>query len=194
MASLFEQARDGDMDAFAALFEPLRSKVHAVAYRVAGPDLAEDVVMDTYLHAWKALPKLRKPGALSSWMCRIARNRSLDMLRQRRRLVSLECCDDDGHTHQRDIPDDSMRPDWLQVRHDDLAAVRRAMQQLSETQRSVLQMRHIDELSYAEIASASGVSIGTVMSRLFHARRRLRAAFVDESSYDEHKKPLSSRS
>ena len=182
LASLLEKAKNGDMDAFAALFEPLRRKVHAVAYRITGPDLAEDVVMDTFLHAWKALPKLRRGGALSSWLCRIAHNRSLDLLRRRSRLVTLETTGTESTPHQRDIPDLDNLPDEVSARRDDLLAIQRAMQQLSAPHRTILQLRHVDELSYAEIAAATGVSVGTVMSRLFHARRKLRDLFEADSA------------
>lgn len=181
MESRLEKAKNGDIDAFTELFEPLRGKVHAVAYRVGGPDLAEDIVMDTFLYAWKALPKLRRSGALSSWLCQIARNRSLDLLRQRKHTVTLETTAPDGMPHQRDISDRDHMPSEAAARKDDVEAVQVAMQQLSEQHQTVLQLRHVDELSYAEIAAATNVSIGTVMSRLFNARKLLRAFFNAQS-------------
>lgn len=182
MTSLFEKARNGDIEAFTELFEPLRKKIHAVAYRLIGPDLAEDVVMDTYLHAWKSLPRLRRNSALSAWLCQIARNRAIDMIRSRKKSVTLEICNENGVSHERDIPDTSRQPAEEAMRHDDLISLRQVMGQLSESHRTILQLRHVDELSYAEIAAATGVSKGTVMSRLFHARKRLKSLFEEETA------------
>ncbi len=182
MTELFNKARDGDINAFTALFEPLRKKMHAVAYRLVGPDLAEDVVMDTYIYAWKALPGLRRDNALSAWLCRIARNRALDLIRKQKHTVSLDIKNEDGNSVERDIPDLDHSPADKTMRHDDLRILHYAMSQLSESHQTILKMRHIDELSYAEIAAATGISKGTVMSRLFHARKHIKSIFMEQTS------------
>ena len=165
------------MDAFVELFEPLRGKMHAVASRLVGADDAEDAVMDTFLKAWKALPRFDGRASLSTWLYRIAYNQSLDLIRRRkfrngRRAFGKEA--DAALLHATDAtqPDAS---DAL-VRGEAVGEVRQAMALLPDAHRAVLLLRYADDLSYAEIAAATGVSVGTVMSRLFNAKRKLKAA------------------
>ena len=177
MTQQLRQAQNGDMDAFAALFEPLRTRIHAVACRLVGPDDAEDVVMDTFLKAWQALPKFAGRSTLSTWLCGIARHQALDLLRRRSRRErdrQVGRDDNDPLTHAQDITQSS--PSELARQHDDQSTVSRAMQALPELHSQILLLRYVDELSYNEISAALGISIGTTMSRLFNAKRKLRDA------------------
>ena len=169
------KARQGDIEAFAALFEPLRGKIHAVACRLVGPDEADDVVMDTYLKAWEALPRFGGRSTLSTWLCRIAHNKAMDRLRRRQREAGREVSGEAADVTLA-VTGDPGQPgaDEEVVRGERRALVTEAVDRLGEPHRSVLLMRYADDLSYAEIAAASGVSIGTVMSRLFGAKRKLR--------------------
>lgn len=165
------------MEAFAALFEPLRAKAVAVAARIVGPDRAEDVVMDAFLQAWRALPGFGGRSQLSTWLLRIVRNRALDVLRAEnvRRAESLDAPDDDGRP--RPLTDaTAATPAEIAERRDMTAIFERALETLPAIHRQCLLHRYVDDLSYGEIAAATGVSIGTVMSRLFNARRKLKAA------------------
>jgi RNA polymerase sigma-70 factor (ECF subfamily) len=169
---LLAQARGGDLDAFAALFEPERRKVWAVACRLVGPSDAEDVVMDTFLKAWSALPGFGGRCRLGTWLCRLAHNQCVDHLR-RRRFIAEPTDPPDARPEPAD--DRQAAPDEATIRLETAEAVNRALAALPEGHRAVALLRHVDGLSYQEIASALGLSIGTVMSRLFYARRKLRA-------------------
>lgn len=174
---LLQRARQGDVEAFAELFEAARPVVYAVACRLVGPTDAEDVVMDTYLKAWKALPAFSGRSILRTWLCRIAHHGAVDRLRARRREVdpSLPAGEDGlDRTLLDTLPDPRQRPPWeLADAADTGARIQQALESLSEEHRTTLMLRFSDGLSYAEIAAATGVSIGTVMSRLFNGRRRL---------------------
>ncbi len=175
-AALLVRARDGDIEAFAELFEPLRAKAVAVAARIVGPDRAEDAVMDAFLQAWKALPNFRAQSSLSTWVLRIARNRALDLLRAEnvRRADPLDTPDHEGRVwHPADST--SATPAEIVERRDLAAFFVRALERLPAIHRQCLLHRYVDGFSYGEIAAAMDVSIGTVMSRLFHARRKLMA-------------------
>lgn len=167
------------MDAFAELFEPLRPKVFAAAVRLVGAQDAEDVVMDTFLRAWKALPGFRGGSSLQTWLLRIARNRALDVLRARRaepfRFELDAPVEPDAPA--REIADRG-QPDPAERAADriDAGRARTALKAMDEPHRRVLELRYEDDMSYAEIAATLGVRIGTVMSRLFHARRKLARA------------------
>ena len=172
---LLNRAREGDMEAFAELFEPLRGTIHAVALRVAGTDDAEDVVMDTFLKAWQGLPGYDGRASLTTWLCRIARNRALDLRRRAavRRAESLDAAPAPEHD-ARLVDVRAPTPAELADRAELSTDIEAAMARLPEAHRQVLLLRHVDGLRYAEIAAALGLSIGTVMSRLFYGRARLR--------------------
>lgn len=163
------------MDAFAALFEPLRARIHAVAYRLVGPDDAEDVVMDTFLKAWQALPTYAERSSLSTWLCGIARHQALDLLRkravrQRGRAEARE--EEDALAGAEDVTQPS--PTEAIERSEDSQWCARALTMLPEPHRQALLLRYVDGLSYREISSALNISVGTTMSRLFNAKRKLR--------------------
>lgn len=176
MSSLLDQAKRGDMEAFTRLFEPLRPRVFAVACRLVGPNDAEDVVMDTFLRAWKALPAFRGGSSLKTWLLRIARNRSLDVIRARHGGAMQSIGDEDAPADVRNLTDAAqpLPGEELEVR-EMVGVLDSALGRLDPVHRATVLLRYADGLSYAEIAAATGVHIGTVMSRLFNGKRKLRA-------------------
>jgi RNA polymerase sigma-70 factor (ECF subfamily) len=182
-SKLLARARDGDADAFAAVFEAYRPMMTRIAYRLVGPDDYEDVVMDSYLKAWRSLTGFEGRASLSTWLCRIVRNCGLDHLRRRKRQ-ELRLVRDDGDSSLEPVVErvadrPGLSPDRQAAARDLGEVIREAMDQLSEKHREALLLREVDELSYAEIAAATGVNVGTVMSRLFYAKRRLRVILGD---------------
>jgi RNA polymerase sigma-70 factor (ECF subfamily) len=177
-AELLERARKGDVDAFLALFEESRSTIHAVAWRLVGPDEAEDMVMETYLRAWKSVPGFSGRSSVRTWLCRIAHNCSVDWLRKRRHVVQpVEAGSDEGEGVQFVDPRQRAAPELI-AGAELQAAIDSALETISPDHRAVLLLRFSDGLSYGEIAAATGVSIGTVMSRLFNGRRKLLKALA----------------
>jgi RNA polymerase sigma-70 factor (ECF subfamily) len=178
---LLTRAGRGDMDAFAALFEPLRALVFGVSVQLVGPDDAEDVVMETFLKAWRGLPRFDRRASLKTWVCRIARNCAVDMLRKRRETRLDPRDPDDGQADPIEAFADERQPtaadvvQWREVS----AAVERGMATLSRELATTLRLRFSEGLSYSEIATVTGVSIGTVMSRIFNGRRRLMRALEE---------------
>ncbi len=174
---LFEQARAGNAEAFAALFEQYRPVLTAVAARLAGAADGDDVVMETYLKAWRGLDGFKGRAALRTWLCGIVRNCALDYCRRqgrenRRRVGPLDA---EGREVLGVLPDERGGDARREVETRELGAMlRRALGELKEKHRTVILLREVDGLSYGEIAAATGASMGTVMSRLFHARLLLR--------------------
>jgi len=176
--SLFQRARNGDVEAFASLFESFRPMLFKVACRLVGEGEAEDVVMDTYLKAWQALPRFGGRASLKTWLYRIAYNCSVDCLRakerQTRRFVRVSELESDQPL---DFPDPRQASaDRLLGDEETAESVRQALTQLTADHHAALLMRYADDMSYSEIAAATGVSIGTVMSRLFYGKRKLKEA------------------
>lgn len=175
MKDLLNRAKSGDLDAFAELFEPLRHKIYAVACRLTGPDDADDVVMDTFLKAWEVLPGFRGGSSLSTWLCKIARNKALDALRKRSTRNRHFVPDEHVKSETAFMVDlQQTAPDREVVRKESRQELMQAVMQLPEAHRTALLLRYVDGLSYLEIAATTGVAIGTVMSRLFHGKRKLR--------------------
>ena len=173
---LLERARHGDASAFAEVFEGMRPMVFAIAYRLVGPNDAEDVVMDSYLKAWTALPRFQGRASLTTWLYRIAHNCALDALRRRQvRQPEVELgSGSDGEEVLELLPDTHQRSPGDTVAGAEIEGlVGKALESLPPEHRATLLLRFSDGLSYAEIAAATGVSIGTVMSRIFNGRRKL---------------------
>ena len=179
---LLAKARDGDVEAFATVFEEYRSLLHRIACRLVGPHECDDVVMDTYIKVWRSIPRFRGSASIKTWLCKAARNCSLDYLRRRSRQEArrVEPADDEPTPVVERIPDSAEnQPDEIAVQHDLRAMIDRAVGRLADHHRTAFLLREVDGLSYNEIAGATGVSVGTVMSRLFHARRYLRGFLKD---------------
>jgi len=174
-AVLLDRAQTGDMDAFASLFESLRPMVHAVAYRLTGPNDADDVVMDSYLKAWKSLPRFRRRSSLKTWMYRITCNCAIDCLRSRQRRLDRTVSGGKEGVEWSAIADRrEVAPDKALARAETAGAVCAALAKLPAEHRITLELRFVDGMAYAEIAAATRVMIGTVMSRLYYGKRKLR--------------------
>jgi len=159
-------AQRGDKEAFGRIVSRYHRLVISVTYRLCDDaELADDVAQDTFLRAWQHLPDFHpeRDSSLRAWLCRIAHNRTIDLLRQTKPQNTLEAHDEAGE------------PGPLQqvVAEESVAEVQAAIRRLPETTRSALILREYEGLSYAEIAAVLDIPIGTVMSRLYHARRRL---------------------
>ncbi len=173
---MLRQAQSGDVEAFAELFESFRPMLTAVACRLIGPDLCGDVVMETYLKAWRGLKRFGWRSSVSTWLCRIARNCALDFRRRENRDAARRVPEQagDGPPLLARIADTSARaPDEELIHRELVSQVQTAVAQLSKNHRTALLLREVDGMPYRDIAAAMGTSIGTVMSRLFHARRNL---------------------
>jgi RNA polymerase sigma-70 factor (ECF subfamily) len=174
------KAQQGDAEAFARAFEALRPSVFAVACRLAGPDDAEDVVMETYLRAWQALPSFEGRASLKSWLYRIAFNCATDLRRRQQRSpeVHPEPAEDGQELVERVADPGAVQPGESLEADESRQQVGRALRLLPAEHRVALELRYAEGLSYAEIAAATGIGIGTVMSRLFNAKRKLKKALA----------------
>ncbi|RME84086.1 MAG: sigma-70 family RNA polymerase sigma factor [Caldilineae bacterium] len=159
-------AQKGDQEAFAHIVMKYHRLIVHVAYRLSGDlSLADDVAQDTFLKAWQKLPSFKPEGSTSlrAWLCRIAHNRTVDLMRRSRPDAEL----DPTLASAVDNPLQSV------LRAELAAEVQAAIRRLPEVSRTALVLREYGGLSYAEIAAALDIPLGTVMSRLYNARKRL---------------------
>jgi RNA polymerase sigma-70 factor, ECF subfamily len=174
-ADLISRALGGDMRAFEELLSEARPRAVAVATKVLhDPDDAEDAVQEAFLKAWKNLARFEGRSAFATWIHRIVMNSSLDLLRRRAcRPTTLGVEDDSGERRTRPEPVTTETPERVLARSEAHRLVHGALAELSPTHRQTVTLREIEEHSYEEIAQISACPIGTVMSRLHHARKRL---------------------
>jgi RNA polymerase sigma-70 factor, ECF subfamily len=179
---LVEAARRGDRNAFRTLFERYHRRAYALAFGVLRhQDDALDVVQDAFIKAHKYLDKFEGNSSFYTWLYRIVMNLAIDHLRKHRRVRPVEL--DETRIEE---GDDSLLPKILggnpgralmdkEIR----ARIDQALDELSENHRAVLVMRELEGFSYEEMAQAMGCSKGTIMSRLFHARRNMQKRLLD---------------
>lgn len=134
--------------------------------------LAEDVVQETMIKAWRGLQDFRGDASTRTWILRIAHNTAIDAVRRRRdRSVAPEDLPD-APTY----PDDPHDPARRAAGRSDLATLRDALGELDQLSRSIVVLREIEGLSYLEIAETLDISTALVKTRLLRARRSLQAA------------------
>ncbi|HEY6432860.1 MAG TPA: sigma-70 family RNA polymerase sigma factor [Acetobacteraceae bacterium] len=139
------------------------------------PGLADDIVQDAMLRAMTYFASFRGENP-RAWLLQIVRNVALDMLRSRRATQELEIPlerDRDDDQADFDLPDPGSGPEMTLALKQDLQELDRAVAGLPAELRECLVLRELEELSYKEIAHIVGAPIGTVMSRLWRARRLL---------------------
>jgi RNA polymerase sigma-70 factor, ECF subfamily len=170
-AALAELASRGDRAAFAALMRRHQRAVYAIALSVLrDADLAWDAAQETFLKLHARIGSFRGDAPLKTWISRVALHVAVDQRRRVRRSPELGVED---LTWSR-LTDPRRLADGEVERSELRGALEAAFACLGSTQRTVLVLREVEGQSYAEIARATGVPVGTVMSRLFYARRALR--------------------
>jgi len=180
---LVAAAQRGDRDAFKTLFERYHRRAYALAFGVLrNQDDALDIVQDAFIKAHKYLDKFEGNSSFYTWLYRIVMNLAIDHLRKHRRVKPVEL----DETRIEAEGDEGLLPRILggnpahalvdkQIR----ARIDQALDELSHNHRAVLVMRELEGLSYEDMAQAMSCSKGTIMSRLFHARRNMQKRLLD---------------
>jgi len=174
-AALIASAQKGDARAFNQLVMLYQSMAYNVAYRIlSDPDAAADATQDAFVSAFRAMRKFRG-GSFKAWLLRIVTNACYDQLRikQRRPADSLDNLPVD-QDHVRYLRDEAEAPDEFVERQELNLVIQAGIRMLPIEQRTVVVLSDIQGLSYQEVAEATGLSLGTVKSRLSRGRARLR--------------------
>ncbi|HXG47883.1 MAG TPA: sigma-70 family RNA polymerase sigma factor [Methylomirabilota bacterium] len=174
--ALVKCAQRSDMRAFEELVARHRDKVYARAFSMMrNEDEATDVSQEAWVKGWQRLKQFQGESSFVTWMTRIVINLCLDQLRKqkRQRAESIELLEEESGGVERQMPIVTTNPTEGLERSELRARIDRAMRQLSYEHRTVLILHEFEELEYKEIAKRMECSIGTVMSRLFYARRKM---------------------
>jgi RNA polymerase sigma factor (sigma-70 family) len=172
-AVLIRECQQGKVDAFRELYRRHQKSVRSMLGHLCDPVMLEDLVQEVFMKAWKGLPNMRGSAQFSTWLYRIAWNvgadyrRSMAQQRQRAQQQEIMYAAMDTSTHS-----------LQQMHHQDL--VSRGLQQLSADHAIVIVLHDLQDLPQSEIAEILKIPIGTVKSRLFHARQILRQFFQEE--------------
>ena len=185
---LVKSAKGGDMVAFEELVARHRDKIFARAYSMTrNEEDAIDLSQEAWVKAWQRLKQFQGQSSFATWITRITINLCLDHLRKqkRQRAESIEVLDEESGGVERRMPVVMVNPTERLERGELRKRIDDALGQLSEAHRTVLVLHEFEEMEYKEIAKTMGCSIGTVMSRLFYARRKMAVLLAGLKKEDE---------
>ncbi|NMG09131.1 RNA polymerase subunit sigma [Brasilonema sp. UFV-L1] len=163
---LVQQCLRGDSESFRQLYRRHQQRVRSILYQLCDPSCLDDLVQEVFLRAWKGLPKFRGTAKFSTWLYRIAWNVACDQrhstIQNRTQLQNL--------TEKTPIQQDA--PDLMDLHYQDL--VQRGLASLSFDHCTILVLHDLEEVPQKEVAQILDIPLGTVKSRLFHARAAMR--------------------
>lgn len=175
MVGLLARTRAGDKEAFGELVRCNQGRVFAVAYGILGnADDAQDVAQEAFLRAYRALGSLKSDAAFVAWLLRIVTNLSINYKKRGAAHAAVPLENTAEPVSRAETPEEYAE------RRETMARLAAALAGLTAEQRAVLALREIEGLSYEDMAAVLAVPLGTVKSRLNHARARLRQALFTE--------------
>jgi len=175
---LVQMSQKGDLAAFEELVARHRDKIYARAFSmVRNEDEALDLSQEAWVKSWQRLKQFQGQSSFGTWLTRIVINLCLDQLRKRKRqrAESIEEMDEEHGGVERQMPVVTVNPTERLERGELRQRIDQALGQLSYEHRTVLILHEFEEMEYKQIAKEMDCSIGTVMSRLFYARRKMAA-------------------
>jgi RNA polymerase sigma-70 factor (ECF subfamily) len=183
---LIRKASNGDKDAYRHIVEQHQRRLFLSAFEVLrNREDAEDVVQEALARSFFSLKSFRGGSSLATWLQRIVFNLAIDLKRRVKRRGGDTVVFDDGVTIGSDSAFEgatSDNPEALLRQKEHRERMMRVLDELSDEHRQTIILREFEGLTYDEIARATGVSSGTVMSRLFYARKKLQSALAEMRS------------
>ena len=182
---LVKRCQAGDTEAFDELVTRYRTRVFSMIYNMVHNEQdAWDLAQDSFVKAWKSIKRFRGRSSFYTWIYRIVMNVSIDWLRKKQVKGAGAEFDDAVQLREIDpasktVPKADALPYETMKRSEIRARIENAIAQLSPEHRAVILMKEIEEMQYHEIAETLRCSIGTVMSRLFYARKKLQNLLKD---------------
>ena len=166
---------------------------HCIFAAAAGgnADDALDLSQEAFIRAWRGLSQYQFDAAFSTWLYRLTRNVCIDFLRKQKRMVdsdSMDAMAENGF----EPADDSPTPEAALLDRESTGDISRALDQLPADMRTVLILYALEKQRYEDIAQITGVSVGTVKSRLNRARQKLAAILANQREQNEKSSVLPS--
>jgi RNA polymerase sigma-70 factor (ECF subfamily) len=182
---LVRRCKEGRAEAFDELVVRYRTRVFAMIYNMVHNEQdAWDLAQESFVKAWKSIKRFRGRSSFYTWIYRIVMNVTIDWLRKKQVKGAGTEFDDTIQLTEidpasRTVPKGDPLPHQQMERTEIRARIDDAISQLSPEHRAVILMKEIEDMQYHEIAESLGCSIGTVMSRLFYARKKLQNLLRD---------------
>lgn len=186
---LVQAILNGDPTAYRGLVERYQGRIYNIVFgMVRNQEDAEDLAQDAFVKAFRKIDTFRLESKFYTWLCRISVNTALDHLRKKSRRPTSEFDESIGtqdaegnfiEAHNKENPEANTYNEQVRTR------IISEVEKLPDDQKQVVILREVDGLSYREISEIIGVPEGTVMSRLFYARKRLREALQDLQQVEE---------
>lgn len=177
--ALLLRVRERDHEAVAELYRRYSGPLYSLAFQVTGADrYAQEVVQETFLAIWRDAARFDPSrGAVSSWLFALTRHKAIDLVRKEADVRRRQAPEMELERHQAD--DDVDRAAWLNIRR---VRVLEAMAQLSEAQRTCVEMAFLQGLTHVEVAEELGIPLGTAKTRIRSGLLRLRELLGDTVS------------
>lgn len=182
---LVKRCQAGDSEAFDELVARYRTRIFAMIYNMVHNEQdAWDLSQDSFVKAWKSIKRFHGRSSFYTWIYRIVMNVTIDWLRKKQiKGAGLEFDDaiqlKEVNPASKTLPKAEPLPYERMERTEIRARINNAIEQLSPDHRAVILMKETEGMQYHEIAESLGCSIGTVMSRLFYARKKLQNLLKD---------------
>lgn len=186
---MLEKACSGDAGAFRRLYDAHAATVYRYGMLQTGNrQAAEDILQETMIALWRGREKLSEISSVSSWIIAIARNKTIDYIRKKAPTVSVGEFDDNWQFHGTSAEAETLTSDMAGARLQaggtgvglpeeaisDRIDIAAALLELDPEKRELFYMVFYLDMSYSEVADAIGIPVGTVKSRMYHARRELK--------------------
>jgi RNA polymerase sigma-70 factor (ECF subfamily) len=179
---LVDKVLAGDDRAFEKLVEKYKKRIYYLAYRMTRDhDSADELAQESFVRAYQALSGFNKEYSFYTWIYRICMNLSINFIKREQQSVSAE------YVSEKDLNYSSREIDQLDrlIMSEQVAFIKKELDNLPPDQKAAFILRSYENLSYEEIAEVLRCSVGTVMSRLFRARYKLKTALrLAESGND----------
>ena len=172
---------DGEAALYTDLVERYRGRIVNYVNRFLGNfEESEELTQEVFLRVYRALDRYNPRYRFSTWLFRVARNASIDLIRKRRlKLVPMQRVAPDGQAREREFESEERDPYRVMRNLERRDAIGAAIDGLRDDYRELIQLRHFAEMTYEEIAEFKGMPLGTVKNKLFRGRRMLKARLAD---------------
>ncbi|QAR33925.1 sigma-70 family RNA polymerase sigma factor [Geovibrio thiophilus] len=182
-ALVVEKVIGGDAASYELLIRKYQSKLFStVLHMVKNRELAEDIVQESFLRAFRKLDTLNNRSQFYPWIKRIALNMALNHFEKEKRVLDVESDDDESSFFENIASGES--PEELTLKEEMKRYVRMFVDSLPDRLRVVIILREVDDMSYEEIAEMLNIPLGTVRSRLFNARNIIKERLIKQGLAD----------
>lgn len=176
--NLIENASKGDIEAFGEIIKEYEKLIYNIAYRMFNnSEDAKDISQDVCIKIYKNIHKCKDYSTLKTWIYRITYNTCIDEIRKRKRKTTVtidDMIETENGEIKRQLASDVLSPEEKYIQKETIQMVQDSISKLSYEHKSVIILRDINGLSYNEISSITGLSLGTVKSRIARGRESLK--------------------